>query len=144
MLLRCRSHPSLQAKSSCLNSPCNGNVLDLLKRPIYHQTMKKNRPRLSLCSMFGGLLSRPLEMRHSRMYLYGHPCLCTQHYSSDESWAFWICSIFCPLQVRTRTTILNLIQHMKGKYFQFWKMRAFLVKVVNCFIYIHIMRFVEC
>ena len=60
MLLWCRPHPSLQAKSSCLNS---GDVLTLLERRIYHQTMTKNRPRLSLRSRLGGLPSRPVETR---------------------------------------------------------------------------------
>ena len=26
-----------------------------------------------------------------RMHLYGHSRLCTQHYKSDQSWAFWTC-----------------------------------------------------
>ena len=43
-------HPSLQAKSSCSNSPYNGNVLALLERGIYHKTMTKNKPRLLLRS----------------------------------------------------------------------------------------------
>ena len=63
MLLWCRPHPSLQAKSNCLNSPCNGDVLTLLKRRIYHQTMTKNRSPLSLRSRLSGLPSRPVETR---------------------------------------------------------------------------------
>ena len=95
MLLWRRPHPSMQAKS------CNGNILALLKRRIYHQAMIKNRPCLSLRSMLGGLLSRPLETpaARSRMHLYGHPCLCTQHYNADQSWSFWTCSrahLLCP------------------------------------------------
>ena len=62
MLLWCRPHPSLQPKSSCSNSPCNGDILTLLKRRIDHQTMTKNRPRLSLRLRLGGLPSRPVEM----------------------------------------------------------------------------------
>ena len=69
MLLWCRPHPSLQPKSSCSNSPCNGDILTLLERRIYHKTMTKNRPHLSLRSRLGGLPSRPVEMsgtlRHS-------------------------------------------------------------------------------
>ena len=53
MLLWHRPHPSLHAKSSCLNSLCNGD-LALLERQIYmymyHQAMTKNRPHLLLCS----------------------------------------------------------------------------------------------
>ena len=36
---------------------------------------------------------------HSRMRLCGHPCLCTWHYNSDQSWTFWTCSgayLLCP------------------------------------------------
>ena len=61
-LLWHRQHFSLQAKSSCLNSLCNSDILALLERWIYHQTMTKNRPCLLLCSRHSGLLSRPLEM----------------------------------------------------------------------------------
>ena len=67
MLLWCRPHPSLQAKSSCQsNSPCNGNILTLLECRIYHQTMTmtKNRPCLLLRSRrLSGLPSRPVETR---------------------------------------------------------------------------------
>ena len=64
MLFWCRPHPSLQAKSSCSSLLCNGDILTALpERQIYHQTMTKNRPRLSLCSRLGGLPSRPVKMR---------------------------------------------------------------------------------
>ena len=36
---------------------------------------------------------------HSRMHIYGHPRLCTRHYNSDQSWAFWTCRrahLLCP------------------------------------------------
>ena len=35
MLLWRRPHPSLQAKSSCLNSPCNGDVFAMIENQIY-------------------------------------------------------------------------------------------------------------
>ena len=67
MLLWCRPHPSLQAKSSCSNSLCKcreGNVRHSLLLNL--QTMTINKP---LRSRLGGLLSRPLKMcsasRHS-------------------------------------------------------------------------------
>ena len=34
-----------------------------------------------------------------KLHLYGHPRLCTQHYNSDQWWAFWTCSrahLICP------------------------------------------------
>ena len=114
MLLWCRQHPSLQAKSSCLNSLCNGNLLALLECRIYHQTMTKNNPRLSLRSRLGGLLSRPLEMRavHSRMRLYGHMAtlICargTTILTNREPFEFVAERIFCDLQIRTRTSYIR-------------------------------------
>ena len=65
---RCRSIAAAQTHH------CNGDVLALLKRRIYHHTMTKNRPRLLLRSSearwhVACMLSRPLEMhdasRHS-------------------------------------------------------------------------------
>ena len=65
MLLWCRPHPSLQAKSSCSNSPCMQSMATFSLRSNVESTTKpwstKSRYRLSLRSRLGGLLSRPVE-----------------------------------------------------------------------------------
>ena len=80
----------------------------LLERRIYHQSMTKNRPRLSLRSRLGGTWPAEQASWNTRrfvpfvrawMHLYGHPCLCTQHFNFDQSWAFWTCRrvhLLCP------------------------------------------------
>ena len=72
----------------------------------YHQAMMKNRPRLSLHSRLGGLLSRPVETRGASCRSFRRECI---------SMATLVCAhgpselveecIFYALQVRTRTII---------------------------------------
>ena len=93
--------PWCRSTAAARTHHCNSDVLALLERRIYHQTMTMNRPRLSLRSRLSGTwpacwagLSKRAVLRtvRSRMHLYGHPCLCKWHYNSDQSWAFWTCS----------------------------------------------------
>ena len=115
---RWRPHPSLQAKSSCSNSLCNGDVLTPFERRIYHQTMTKSRHHLSLRPRIGGLPRRPVETRgacaarsSSRMHLYAWPLgpgnlVCahdTTILTNRESSELVGERIFYALQVRTRT-----------------------------------------
>ena len=89
-LLLHRPHPSLRGQQQ-LHVLEFGDVLAQLEWQIYHQTMPKNRPRLSLHSRIS--VSRPLEA-HSvwcclfKLPLYDHPYLCIRHYDCDQSWAF--------------------------------------------------------
>ena len=107
---------SLQAKSSCSNSPCNGDILTPLEHQIYHQTMTKNRYRLSLRSRFGGLPSRPvktawclhrsLELVNASLWPLGPGNLICAHgtiLTNRESFELVGERIFYALQVRTWT-----------------------------------------
>ena len=85
MLLWCRPHPSLQAKSSCLNSPCIKWRCSLSSNlpPDYD----KNRPQLLLRLRLSGLLSRPLKTRgtprcllkNASLWPLGHGTLVCAH-----------------------------------------------------------------
>ena len=77
--------PRCKSTAAARTRHCNGDVLALLERRIYHQAMSKNRPRLSLHLRLGGLLSRPLETRGASRRSFENASLwpSTQHSNSD-------------------------------------------------------------
>ena len=118
MILWCRPHPSLHAKSSCSNSLCNGDILTQLERQIYHQTMIEKEQTLPLASLEARWpaeqacrnarhLRRSLELENASLWPLGSGNLVCAHgttiLTNRESSELVGERIFHALQVRMRT-----------------------------------------
>ena len=71
--------------SLCLNVEC-------ITRLWQRTDLTSHFARGLMACWAGFLKCVALHAVRSRMRLYGHPRLCTRHYNSDQSWAFWTCS----------------------------------------------------
>ena len=113
-LLLVRPHLSLQANSSCLNLITKKHAMatfllcsnikcitGLSKGMINNCRSRLSFARGSVACWAGLSKLTALCAVHmsSRMRLYGHSYLCTQHCNSDHSWAFWTCTRVHPLDL---------------------------------------------
>ena len=63
-----------------------------IRRPGDEATSSLASLDWGLVACWLGLSKRMALCAIRSMCLYGHPCLCTRHCNSDQSWAFWTCS----------------------------------------------------
>ena len=92
LVLLHRPHPSMQVNSSCSNSPLQWRGPRSIKSTtrLWRRTDLVSRFTRGSVACWAGLSKRAvLRPVRLRMHLYGHPCLCTRHCNSDQSWAFW-------------------------------------------------------
>ena len=103
-----RPHPSVQAKSSCSNSSCNGDILTLLERRIYHHTMTKSRHHLSLRSVYHSTIygvSISVNMGFRCVVRFPNS-ISGKTRTNPGSWRHWtrlLCCTLCSVCAATRT-----------------------------------------
>ena len=88
-LLLHRPHPSMQVNSSCLNSPLQWRRSSRARTsnlpPDYDKEQTSSRFIRGLVACAG--LSKSAPFIQECISMAGHPCLCTRHCNSDQSWA---------------------------------------------------------